>query len=123
MPKTHLLVALPFCWWGPASAIAGSAEQQSLDAMGLASGEGMKTPCKISGEYEGKTCCFRNEDAKAEFMKDAAGNRSKAETPITVANQATQTGCRAIIAKHLPISPTAAIRPKSLGVRIRSREA
>jgi hypothetical protein len=79
MPKTHLLVALPFCWCGPASAIAGSAEQQSLDAMGLASGEGMKTPCKISGEYEGKTCCFRNEDAKAEFMKDAAGNRSKAD--------------------------------------------
>lgn len=54
-------------------------QYQSLDAMGLASGKGMKTPCKISGEYEGKTYCFRNEDAKAEFMKDAAGNRSKAD--------------------------------------------
>jgi hypothetical protein len=79
MPKTHLLVAFAVLLVGPASAIAGSAEYQSLDAMGLASGKGMKTPCKISGEYEGKTYCFRNEDAKAELMKDAAGNRSKAD--------------------------------------------
>lgn len=80
MPKTHLLVALAVLLAGPATAVAGSAEYQSLDAMGLASGKGMKTPCKISGEYEGKTYCFRNENAKAEFMKDAAGNRSKADT-------------------------------------------
>ena len=73
--------------------------------MGLASGKGMKTPCKISGEYEGKTYCFRNENAKAEFMKDAAGRR---RTPITAANQTIQTGRRAIIAKLLPISPTTA---------------
>ena len=80
MPKSHLLVALAVLLAGPATAVAGSAEYQSLDAMGLASGKGMKTPCKISGEYEGKTYCFRNENAKAEFMKDAAGNRSKADT-------------------------------------------
>jgi len=80
MPKTHLLVALAVLLAGPATAVAGSAEYQSLDAMGLASGKGMKTPCKISGEYEGKAYCFRNENAKAEFMKDAAGNRSKADS-------------------------------------------
>ena len=80
MPKTHLLVALAVLLAGPATAVAGSAEYQSLDAMGLASGKGMKTPCKISGEYEGKTYCFRNEDAKAEFMKDADGNRAKADS-------------------------------------------
>ena len=79
-PRSHLLVALAVLLAGPATAVAGSAEYQSLDAMGLASGKGMKTPCKISGEYEGKTYCFRNENAKAEFMKDAAGNRSKADT-------------------------------------------
>ena len=78
MHKTHVLVLTAVLLAG--STIAGSAEYQSLDAMGLAAGKGMKTPCKISGEYEGKTCCFRNEDAKAEFMKDAAGNRSKADT-------------------------------------------
>jgi YHS domain-containing protein len=80
MPKTHFLVALAVLLVGPATAVAGLGEYQSLDAMGLASGKGMKTPCKISGEYEGKTYCFRNEGAKAEFMKDAAGNRSKADT-------------------------------------------
>ena len=107
MPKTYLLVALAVLLAGPATAVAGSAEYQSLDAMGLASGKGMKTPCKISGEYEGKTYCFRNENAKAEFMKDARAI-GRRRTPITAANQAIQTGRRAIIAKLLPISPTAA---------------
>lgn len=62
---------------GPAAAVAGSAQYQSLDAMGLASGKGMRTPCTVSGEYEGKTYCFRNE---AEFLKDADGNRAKADS-------------------------------------------
>ena len=48
--------------------------------MGLAPGKGMRTPCTVNGEYEGKTYCFRNEDAKAEFMKDADGNRAKADS-------------------------------------------
>jgi YHS domain-containing protein len=73
-------VALAVLSVGPAAAVAGSAQYQSLDAMGLASGKGMRTPCTVSGEYEGKTYCFRNEDAKAEFMKDADGNRAKADS-------------------------------------------
>jgi YHS domain-containing protein len=80
MPKTHLLVALAVLLAGSTAAIAGSAEYQSLDAMGLASGKGMKTPSKVSGDYEGKTYCFRNENAKSEFMKDPPGNRAKADT-------------------------------------------
>ncbi|MGH6825606.1 hypothetical protein [Methyloceanibacter sp.] len=79
MTKTHVLLALAMLLAGSATAVAGSAEYQSLDAMGLASGKGMKTPCKVSGDYGGKTYCFRSEDTKAEFMKDAAGNRSKAD--------------------------------------------
>ena len=80
MPKTHLLVATAVLLAGSTAAIAGSGEYQSLDAMGLASGKGMKTPCKISGDYEGKTYCFRNGNAKSEFMKDPPGNRAKADT-------------------------------------------
>jgi YHS domain-containing protein len=79
MPKTYVLLVLAVVLAAPAAAVAGPGEYQSLDAMGLASGKGMKTPCKVSGDYEGKTYCFRSEDAKAEFMKDAAGNRSKAD--------------------------------------------
>jgi len=108
MPKTHVLLALVVLSVAPAAAVAGSGEYQSLDAMGLASGKGMKTPCKVSGDYEGKTYCFRNEDAKAEFMKDAAGNRSKADAYYG-SKSSIRTGRRAITAKHLPISPTAAI--------------
>jgi hypothetical protein len=107
MPKTHVLLALVVLSVAPAAAVAGSGEYQSLDAMGLASGKGMKTPCKVR-DYEGKNYCFRNEDAKAEFMKDAAGNRSKADTYYG-SNQAIQTGRRATTVNHRPISPTAAI--------------
>jgi hypothetical protein len=46
MIKTHVLLALVVLSVAPAAAIAGAAEYQSLDAMGLASGKGMKTPCK-----------------------------------------------------------------------------
>jgi hypothetical protein len=42
MPKTHVLVLTAVLLAG--STIAGSAEYQSLDAMGLAAGKGMKTP-------------------------------------------------------------------------------
>ena len=38
MPKTHLLMALAVLLAGPATAVAGSAEYQSLDAMGLRQG-------------------------------------------------------------------------------------
>jgi hypothetical protein len=75
--KTQALVAVAVLLLGPAAALAG--EYQSLDAMGLASGKGMKTPCKVTGDFEGKTYCFRSEDAKSEFMRDAAGNRAKAD--------------------------------------------
>ena len=96
MPNPHILMVLGVLLAGSTAAIAGPAEYQSLDAMGLVSGKGMKTPCKVSGEYEGKTYCFRNEDAKAEFMKDP-GNRSKADAYY---------GSKS--SDHLPIFRTAA---------------
>jgi len=83
----------------PISAAAG--EYQNLDAMGLASGKGMRTRCEAAGQYEGKTYCFHDEGRKRQFMADPAGNRTKADsfyTPI---------GRRAII-PFPPASPTAA---------------
>jgi hypothetical protein len=79
MAKAVILVAAALLLVGPASAIGGSAEYQNLDAMGLASGKGIKTKCDIYGQHEGKTYCFRDENAKSEFMKDPAGNRAKAD--------------------------------------------
>ena len=44
MHKTHGLALTAVLSAGSTAAIAGSAEYQSLDAMGLAAGKGMKTP-------------------------------------------------------------------------------
>jgi YHS domain-containing protein len=62
----------------PISAAAG--EYQNLDAMGLASGKGMRTRCEAAGQYEGKTYCFHDEGRKRQFMADPAGNRTKADS-------------------------------------------
>ena len=62
----------------PVVAVAG--EYQNLDALGLASGRGMRTRCEASAQYEGKTYCFHDENRKAQFLSDPAGNREKAES-------------------------------------------
>ncbi len=79
MAKTLILLSAALPLIAPTSAIAGSGEYQNLDAMGLAAGKGMKTKCETYGQYEGKTYCFHDENAKSEFMNDPAGNRAKAD--------------------------------------------
>jgi YHS domain-containing protein len=39
----------------------------------------VKTDCSVNGEYNGKTYCFGNEQAKTDFMKAPAANLAKAE--------------------------------------------
>jgi YHS domain-containing protein len=58
---------------------ATQGEFDNMCTMGLAMGKEVKTDCSINAEIDGKTYCFGNEDAKAEFMKDPAGNLAKAE--------------------------------------------
>lgn len=59
---------------------AGEAEFNKECAMGLAMNQHVPTDCSVSWTAEnGKTYCFSNEDAKTAFLKDAEGNRSKAE--------------------------------------------
>jgi YHS domain-containing protein len=38
--------------------------------MGLALGKDIKTDCSVNTEYEGKTYCFGNEQAKDLFLKN-----------------------------------------------------
>jgi hypothetical protein len=64
---------------GATAAFAASGEYNNLDAMSLVRGKPTKTDCSISAQVEGKTYCFGEESARVEFMKDAMGNRSKAE--------------------------------------------
>jgi hypothetical protein len=79
MAKARILAAAALLVVGPAAALAGSGEYQNLNAMGLASEKGIRTKCDLYGQHEGKTYCFRDENAKSEFMKDPAGNRARAD--------------------------------------------
>ncbi len=56
-----------------------AAEFDDMCAMGLVLGQEVSTDCSINAEIGGKTYCFGNEDAKAQFMKDPEGNLAKAQ--------------------------------------------
>ena len=58
-------------------AIQGEFENQCV--MGLAEGKRIKTDCSVNTVFEGKTYCFRTEDAKVEFSKDPKRNLERAK--------------------------------------------
>lgn len=62
-----------------AAAFAATGEFDNMCTQGLATGEAVKTDCSVNTQIEGKTYCFGNEEAKAAFMKDPAGNLAKAQ--------------------------------------------
>jgi YHS domain-containing protein len=43
-------------------------------------GDKVETDCSINTQIAGKTYCFGNEDAMAQFMKDPQGNLAKADS-------------------------------------------
>ena len=61
------------------AAFAATGEFDNLCAQGLATGQKVQTDCSVNGQIGGKTYCFGNEAARAEFMKDPEGNVAKAE--------------------------------------------
>ena len=77
MTKIYILATAAVLQFVSTVAIAG--EYQNLDAMGLATGKGQRTKCDIKEQLEGKTYCFGDETTRAQFMKDPAGNRTKAD--------------------------------------------
>lgn len=62
---------------GPARA-ATKGEFGNNCAMGYAAKMDVPTDCSVSEQIDGKTYCFGDEDARAEFMKDPEANISKA---------------------------------------------
>ena len=60
--------------------LAATGEFDNLCAQGLATGQQIKTDCSVNAQIGGKTYCFGNEAARAEFMKDPEGNLAKAES-------------------------------------------
>jgi YHS domain-containing protein len=61
------------------AALAVTGEFDDMCTQGLAMGKDVKTDCSVNATIEGKTYCFGNEAAKAEFMKDPKGNLAKAQ--------------------------------------------
>lgn len=55
--------------------------------MGLALGKEVKTDCTINGQIGGKTYCFGNAAAKAEFMKDPEANIMKTQETFSTPAQ------------------------------------
>ena len=80
-----LACAIVFASGGPVlAAVAG--EFGNYCAMGLVGGQKKLTDCSISEKIDGKTYCFGNAAAKAEFLKDPAGNIAKAQENFSSGN-------------------------------------
>ena len=61
------------------AALAVTGEFDNMCAMGLTAHKEVKTDCSVNATYKGKTYCFGNEQAKADFMKNPDANLAKAE--------------------------------------------
>jgi hypothetical protein len=55
-------------------------EYKKADALSVAQGKPKRTECTIKEDIDTKTYCFGDEASKAEFMKDAKANISKADS-------------------------------------------
>lgn len=64
--------------FGPARA-ATKGEFGNSCAMGYAAEINVPTDCSVSEKIDGKTYCFGDDDARAEFMKDPEANIAKAD--------------------------------------------
>ncbi len=60
-------------------AIAATGEFDNMCTMGLALDKEVETDCSVNTEYNGKTYCFGNEQAKEIFLKNPEENLKKAE--------------------------------------------
>ena len=64
-------IAGAFLLGSAVAAIAATGEFNNMCAEGLALHKVIKTDCSVNGQYDGKTYCFGNEQAKT-----TAGNRN-----------------------------------------------
>src|SRR5215467_5037431 len=62
-----------------AAVAATKGEFNNMCAESLSMGKDTPTDCSVNATIKGKTYCFGNEQAKADFMKDPEGNLAKAQ--------------------------------------------
>jgi YHS domain-containing protein len=61
------------------AAYAVTGQFDDMCSWGLANSKEVKTDCSVNATIQGKTYCFSNTEAKANFMKNPDANLSKAE--------------------------------------------
>ena len=66
-----------------AATAATKGEFGNMCAESLSLGKDTPTDCSVNATIKGKTYCFGNEKAKADFMKDPEGNLAKAQAYYT----------------------------------------
>jgi len=75
---TKLALAGAFTLGLAAAAFAATGEFNNMCSWGLANHKDVQTDCSVNAPIKGKTYCFSNEEAKANFMKDPESNLVKA---------------------------------------------
>jgi YHS domain-containing protein len=63
-----------------ATMAATKGEFDNMCTEGLVLGKDIPTDCSVNASIDGKTYCFGDEKAKAEFMKEPKGNLAKAQS-------------------------------------------
>lgn len=61
------------------AAMAATGQFDNQCSWGLANSKHVQTDCSINADIGGKTYCFSNAEAKANFMKNPDANLAKAE--------------------------------------------
>jgi YHS domain-containing protein len=74
------LLALALMLGLASTAFAATGEFKNMCSWGLANHKDVPTDCSVNTTIKGKTYCFSNQEAKANFMKDPNANLAKAES-------------------------------------------
>jgi YHS domain-containing protein len=61
------------------AAFAATGQFDNMCSWGLANQKDVQTDCSVNATIKGKTYCFSNDQAKADFMKNPDANLAKAE--------------------------------------------
>jgi YHS domain-containing protein len=69
------------------AAFAVTGEFNNMCTEGLANSKQVKTDCSVNANIKGKTYCFSNEQAKAEFLKNPDANLAKAQAFYSKSHQ------------------------------------
>jgi hypothetical protein len=94
-PAGAAVIALALAFASPVSAADVKGEFDDQCAMGLASGQNVKTDCSVNWtDTDGHIYCFSSDASKEAFLKDPAGNIQKAKEFLASKQAAKSAGAK-----------------------------